>query len=222
MTCGIYMLKFLNSDKVYIGQSVNIEERFKQHLRNLKNNKSSKKLLNAHKEYGIPVLHILEICNNLDEKELIYINKFNSVENGYNSSFDTCHGVALGDNNGSSKYSNSKIIEVFTYLTTTDYTYTKISLITNVHKSVIQGISAMRMHKWLKDIYPIEYCILQDKLGNRLISDYPEVISPEGIVYKIDSIRSFCKVHNLTHTCLGRVLKGLAPYHKGWKLHVNN
>lgn len=42
MSCGIYKITNLINNKIYIGQSVNIEARWKGHIRNSKNIKNER------------------------------------------------------------------------------------------------------------------------------------------------------------------------------------
>jgi predicted GIY-YIG superfamily endonuclease len=71
MTSGIYKLKFEGTSKVYIGQSVNIEKRFKEHIRSLKNRTSAKKLLSGFDTFGHPSIVILEECKDKDLMSLL-------------------------------------------------------------------------------------------------------------------------------------------------------
>ena len=85
---GIYKITNLINHKVYIGQSINIEERWRRH-------KSSKKrypLYQAFKKYGIQnfTFEVVEECtpDELNDKELYYIHKYNSHKTGYNQTLD--------------------------------------------------------------------------------------------------------------------------------------
>ena len=75
MTCGIYKLNFNNTEKVYIGQSIDIESRFSKHKSALSRGVAAPKLQAAHTLYGIPNLEILTECAiselNSYEKETI-------------------------------------------------------------------------------------------------------------------------------------------------------
>ena len=77
MTCGIYMIKNKNTTQMYIGQSVNIERRYRQHC-NGDDIKSSRIERTIHK-YGKENFILLIICsleNNtrlLNEMEKYYI-----------------------------------------------------------------------------------------------------------------------------------------------------
>lgn len=87
MTIGIYRLIFPNTDKCYIGQSVNIERRYMQHLRSFELSSASAKLQNAYNMYGKPKLDILldsiEVSE-LDTCENEAIEIFDSFHNGFN------------------------------------------------------------------------------------------------------------------------------------------
>ncbi len=90
-TCGIYKITNICTDECYIGQSVDIAARFKQHAKcglgidTPENNK----LYKAMQEYGLWNFSwdIIEICSasELNEKERFYIELFNSYNYGYNS-----------------------------------------------------------------------------------------------------------------------------------------
>jgi len=88
MSCGIYIIKNLINQKVYIGQSVNIEERWIKHCAGYGIMHNSA-IDAAIKKYGKNnfSLEILELCNReeLNNKEAYYANLYNSyAPNGYN------------------------------------------------------------------------------------------------------------------------------------------
>lgn len=87
--CGIYKIVNKINMKVYIGQSINIKQRWKDHIRVLNQNKSRCTLLQrAWNKYGEEnfSFEILELCTEdmLDEIEIKYINIYDSISNGYN------------------------------------------------------------------------------------------------------------------------------------------
>lgn len=89
---GIYIFTNKINGKQYIGQSINIEDRKKQHFYRYKNNKDSgynSAIHSAFRKYGWEnfSFEILEQCSleDLDEKEKYWISKKNTlVPNGYN------------------------------------------------------------------------------------------------------------------------------------------
>ena len=92
---GIYKITNKINGKCYIGQSINIKQRFRDH----KNCKVDKPLYRAFKKYGLKnfKFEILEECSKeeLNEKEIYYIAFYNSTTdgNGYNLE----HGGELRD-----------------------------------------------------------------------------------------------------------------------------
>lgn len=89
---GIYKITNDINGKIYIGQSINIEKRIKEHFWKAECQKdvSYNSILHlAIRKYGKENFswEILEECSveNIDEKEKYYIKKFNSISpNGYN------------------------------------------------------------------------------------------------------------------------------------------
>ena len=234
MTCGIYKLVFNGTDKIYVGKSVNIEYRYKGHLRSFKRGESSKKMKEAYETYGAPNLEILEECqeSELDLREIFYIASLNTVSMGFNSR-DTAtnsNTSSIGELNHKSKYSNAKIIECFDLLIDyPDMLFQEIAEITGIPRGSVSMIAHGGNHKWLKLVYPERYGILIDKVGDRKTScksalkqgiEYPIILCPSGIEYKVNNAREFARTHGLDQSALGRVLNGKAKTHKGWKLKL--
>nr|DAF87313.1 MAG TPA: intron associated endonuclease [Siphoviridae sp. ctnPP24] len=89
--CGIYKITNINDMKCYVGQSVDIANRFTQHCRcgcGIKTPKDNK-LYAAMLKDGLDqfTFEIVEICpqEELNEKEKYYIDVYNSVNYGFNS-----------------------------------------------------------------------------------------------------------------------------------------
>lgn len=96
---GIYLIKNLINNKVYIGKAINIYSRIRQHI-NLLNKKSldeNRHLINSWFKYGRDnfqyiVLEYLEKDENLlKERELYWMNYYESInrDKGYNLRIDT-------------------------------------------------------------------------------------------------------------------------------------
>lgn len=231
MTCGIYILKFIGTDKVYVGQSENIEYRYKKHLQRLKRGDHNYKMQQAYKEYGLPDLEILipdlskdELNSNEYEAFKIY----DSISNGFNiAEQPSIHGN--GELNPGSKYSNEKIVEVLFLLININNTYKQIQALTGVSESTIRHIANQEAHLWLKEKYPSEYTQLQSLSGKRAVGKntaidrgiiYPTILSPTGQEYNVTNVAAFAKEHGLDSSCLAKVLKRRPKYasHKDWKL----
>ena len=87
----IFVIKNNINEKVYIGQTTSdIKTRFNQHLKNSTLKSRNYKIYNAIKKYGksnfsIEVLEENININELNDKEIYYIQKYDSFNNGYNS-----------------------------------------------------------------------------------------------------------------------------------------
>lgn len=98
---GIYKITNKLNNKVYIGQSNNIERRFSEHC--YKGVKSRIPVDIAIEKDGINnfTFEIVELCQTeqLNEKETYWIKYFNSVQEGYNCSYGGDQ-QSSGENNG--------------------------------------------------------------------------------------------------------------------------
>lgn len=233
MTCGIYKLVFNGTTKSYIGQSLNIESRYRDHVYFLNKGLHSAKLQSAYNMYGLPTFEIVEDCDGCNSEELnatedFYIKKLRSYEEGFNTLEHAAEiPILRGESHGRALYSDYQIEETFLLLVKEPpLLYSKISEITGVSVSNIYLISNGSNHLWLKSKYPIEYQQLLNKIGTRRGSCQslyntnkilPKLISPSGeIVEILSSIREFSRLHNLDDGHLGKVLHGKVKSHKGW------
>lgn len=245
MTTGIYILRFHNTDNVYIGQSINIEDRLKSHILSARAGRSSRKLNEAYATYGEPSVEILIECteDELDFNENLAIEIFNSVDNGFNTlytaeSMPKWKNTLKGEDNGASTYSNSAIYEAATMMTDPLLSLPTIANITNINECTLRKISDGVQHNWIKEINPELWdriqLVRQDRVINNhikraiILSDkfsakaqgivYPEVKSPNGTIYKIENLSKFCREHDLQTSNLRKVLYRKRNSHKGWTI----
>lgn len=233
MTIGIYVLKFPNTDKVYIGQSNDIESRYTRHLRSMFTGTSSIKLNLAYQKYGKPTFDILCECSydELDTTENEAIEIYNSVSNGFNT-YNAARGYSMysGSKHYNSKYTYNQIEECFFLLLDSTNSIKYISEITGISQGSINVLSRGMSHKYLKELYPNEYESLISLVGSRRRHvnsagargiEYPSIICPQGTIYTdITNLKEFAKIHNLPYDGLHRVMnksRGRISV-KGWKL----
>ncbi len=225
MTIGIYALYWEEQDLIYIGQSVNIEKRFKDHLYKLRTKTHSNyKVLSTYEQYGTPTFNIVETCtlSKLDEAEIFWTNEFNSKDNGLNI-IDAGHSLN-GLQHARSTYSKLQILQVFRINTLHEYsclTGAQIALLVGVNKSLVAGIRCGQSHKWLQEKYPYLYKrmgnIQRPSIGAAIAKEYC-LLSPDNKLTQIGNLDKFSKENGLDPSAMYKVVKGIRKQHKGWRL----
>jgi hypothetical protein len=234
MTIGIYRLCFNGTDQCYVGQSIDIEQRYKAHLNSFITCKANPKMMEAYNLYGRPSLEVVCECTvkelNSTENEAIEI--FDSVNNGFNIlEHATDTPIAYGQNHGRSIYTNEQIIKVATLLLNPNISFKEISSLTDVGIVTVKKISSLVCHGWLKNTVPEIYKKLRDLIGTRRDLRksakyrniaHPAVTSPSGEIYtNIPNFTKFCIEHKLNLGHFTTLLKGNCKQHKGWRLAHN-
>lgn len=93
MSCGIYKIENLINKKIYIGKSIDILNRWKEHKTNYKNLAKDCTLYRAIRKYGVDNFSftVVEECEPinevLNEREKYWINYYNSFKKGYNDTY---------------------------------------------------------------------------------------------------------------------------------------
>lgn len=148
---GIYQITNKINNKSYIGQSIHIERRWMEHCRPSANSQ----IAQAIKKFGKDNFEfkILEECSiqELDEKEIYYIQKYNTINpNGYNvaETNSVTHSVYLN-------IPKNIVLDIIQ-----DLKNTKLSIIAlgekyKVDKSTIYRINKGIIHTQENEIYPI-------------------------------------------------------------------
>lgn len=237
MTIGIYRLVFKNTDKCYVGQSVHIEKRFKEHLYSFKTETATSKLLEAYKVYGVPELEILVECSasELDIFEDEAIEIFQDNFNTYTTANQAPYGKGTEASN--SKYTKEQLIKVFQLLTTS-ISLVEISKLTDVERATVYNVSTGLSHQWLQEQFPEMYITILLENTNRNAARYviaalhnktnycaaakgiiyPPIQCPEGHVYRVHNVQQFARDHNIPKSSLHRVLTKESKQVKGWTL----
>lgn len=223
---GIYALTWQQTDKVYIGQSIDILARFKQHCRSMQVTKlANYKVIDIYNKFGLPELVILEECkiSDLDFLEVSWINEFNSIKQGLNIVEGGANNI--GTNNFAAKYSQNSILKALSLLSNSSRTLLDISNRLNIQISTLSGIVNKNRHCWLEEKYPVQYAKMLLNRSNLKVNantKYPPIIGPDNIVYNITNVKEFCREHPLlneiSRTHLNAVMCGKRKQHKGFKL----
>lgn len=140
MLCGIYKITNQTNGKSYIGQSKNIEVRWKNHKTDSNNPNGDNydyPLYRAFRKYGLEnfTFEVLEECSTslLNEREEYYINKYNTLYQGYNQ---------VKVNQGGTKLTPRQVLDIIEELkTNTTENTEQIGAKYNVSGRIIRGIN---------------------------------------------------------------------------------
>lgn len=223
MTIGIYKLIFNDTDKVYVGQSNCIEKRWTSHNSCMRLGKASPKLQYAYSTYGLKGYEILCECSleELNSTEVEAIGLYDSFNNGFNSSPSATGPCLHGESNPSALETDDTYREILRLLVQASPSLNKreISEICNVSIYTVRHIAALETHAWLKEDMPIEYAKLLclKSIPHYRGTQYPKLVSPDGVVHEVINITKFAKLHGLLQPKITEVMQGTRNHHKGWK-----
>ena len=163
---GIYRITNKINGKCYIGQSVNIKQRWKNHRKDAfwpQSQAYDYPLYQAMRKYGIDIFlfEILEEClpEQLNERECFYIKKYRSYGKGYNQNAggNSCfHPIKLD---------TPTIIQIITALKTTTKTNTELADEFCVSEGMIRAINLGSCWPQPNECYPIRILRERDATG---------------------------------------------------------
>lgn len=188
MTCGIYVLYYETDDfQYYIGQSINIENRYKAHCNKLKRGAhSNSQLQSLYRAYGqLPSQAILEEVPNmytdLNREEIKWISNFDSYIHGMNATRGGGPTCILGENNPNAVYSNTEIIELVKYIANNPMEpLVDISAKLKISLSTVTGVAYGNSYVCIAKEIPKEYAIMLSIKGTRN-TNTPHVIDVRSI-----------------------------------------
>lgn len=193
----IYIIKNKINDKVYIGQTTtDIKTRFNQHCKKSTLKSRHYKIYNAIKKYGkenfyIEILEQNIDINKLDEREIYYIEKYNSYLKGYNS-------TKGGDGRVINKqYDEKQIIELYKK----GYSLKKIGKIYNVSGATISRVLNKLNVKTRHD---------GNKYESFNVDEFKKMWFDKDI-----KIKDMAKFYNVNEKTIGRNAKRLKLNRKG-------
>lgn len=221
---GIYMYENKLNHKQYIGQSTNIARRKEEHLKWPSKYSHFDQELKIIGEQGFN-FSILEECtvDQLDEREIYWIEYYNSKENGYNL-------IAGGQNyrgesNPASKLTEDQVRDIIDKLRDTTIPIQTLAKEYKVHYNTISDINRVKTWNWLHNYKnnirleargslhcdaPGSNTVLTENIAKQIIEDIKyskdslagiarEYKLNESAVYDINRCRTWKYLHNFKH-----------------------
>lgn len=191
MISGIYTITHLDSNRVYVGSSVNVAKRLKEHLGYLlKGKHHNHKLQRAWNKYGSDSFvfeKIESVANNrLKDREQFWIDAFLAAEDGYNI-------MSKADSVAGFKHTEE----------------TKIKM-RKAKEGRYIGSSNPNFGKTTTD-----KCKQATKQAN---AKYYVVTRPDGTKVEVFGLKPFCKIEKVCNSGLFKVLSGQYKQFKGYKV----
>lgn len=138
---GIYKITNIINNNVYVGQSVDINRRWRQHRKSFESLLGNRKLIQEVKQYGREnfIFEVIEECpmEQLDILEKYYISIFDSYFNGLNMTT----GGQFGNHGNSIKISNEELIEIYDLLINSKVSQKQIATDFNIGQDTVSEIN---------------------------------------------------------------------------------
>lgn len=204
----IYIIKNLVTNKVYVGQTrlKNPMIRWKDHFESAFLKKENYKLYKSMRKHGIEnfQFQIIELnipINVLDDKEKAYIQKYDSLNNGYNET------VGGQDDAWHSKLCKEDVIKIIQYIRDGNMTFVEIAHMFGVNPSTISDIN--NGDTWNFD--EIQYPIL-DKCTKRFFTE-DEIQQIYIELKRKMPLVQIAKLHNTSNTTISKINSGYIYRH---------
>lgn len=163
---GIYKITNQINNKSYIGQSIDVEARLKEHVRNIKYPQKTNILYQAMRKYGVEnfLFEILEECpiDNLNDREIFYIKLYDSYYNGYNATLGGKSGRTL-------EY--EKLYEIFQQTHSIEQTAKIYGCSTTGARDALRAMGVESFHEQ-SDPKPVEQI---DPQTLKVINEFPSI-----------------------------------------------
>lgn len=205
MTTGIYKIENKVNGHAYVGQSINIEKRWKAHKESAFTETSAcydYPLSRAFRKYGIDnfSFEVQEECeiSELNDHERFYIWKYDTFFHGYNQT--------MGGDSGVGGCPKEHVIGIIHDLETTNMQHREIAAKWNVSTEMVQGINTGRYWKYDR-VYPIQNrygYIARVNRKQRLDNEHKCIECGKPISYGSSRCRICDNKHRTTEKPIGR------------------
>lgn len=211
--CGIYSIKSILHQKVYIGASIDIRSRWKRHKSELKLKTHPNIKLQRHvNKYGIDDLDF-QVLGEFSQDQIFiiepeFIKRFNSFYGGFNL---TEGGEGHAPNERKIKLKNIKTLETKEFKSLSEAARILNTSVQNIW-GVIEGKKSRKVCSgWCKPEMEIK------NIKVRSNQKYFKVVHPEHGQEEGWSQAEFCRKYNLNFRHFARVVSGQVKTCHGWK-----
>jgi group I intron endonuclease len=223
---GIYQIKNIMNNKIYIGSAYNLYNRFRVHKSTLKNGKHDNgHLQNSYFKYGYNnfLFEVIEVCDieNIYEKEQNYIIK-NFGKMCYNINIDTTPSkfLAKWNENRKKKFilidANNIQYEFFGYREASNIIGCTIGAVCQIVNKKSLSCKGWRLPENIN----YDYKNYRKKKGKGAKIHNVKFLSPNGEIYgPIFNLEKFSKEHNLNSSVFSNLISKRTRYCNGWSLY---
>lgn len=208
----IYVIRNKINDKVYVGQSINVESRFKGHIQDKDRRQYSSAIDGAIKKYGEENFwyEILEgPVENYNEREKYWIRFFNSIApNGYNiMEGGEDPPIRRGLKNNKSKFTEENIQELKQLLPNPNITLSEIAAYFGVSYHTISSFNLGKTYFDKTIQYPIRRFQCSGEHSNMVPDEVVDKIIDE-IINTDNSFRSIANKYKVNHSQVTAINEG--------------
>lgn len=152
MSIGIYKIENLINNKIYIGQSIHIENRWQEHCRASSESLISKAIRKYGKEnFSFQILEETQNLTKLNDLEANYIKQYNSLApNGYNIVM-----IDSREHHQFNKYDNETFNQIIYDIKNTNLSFKDISKKYELDLSMIYYLNRGDYHTLPNETYPL-------------------------------------------------------------------
>ena len=158
MIKAIYKITNLINNKIYIGQTVHPNKRWKEHQQRAKTHYDNYPIHLAINKYGAKnfSFEILEWTEQYDDEEARLIKEYNSISpNGYNLIEGGHSPIMLGEGHPRNTISNQNVLNIIQALKENKLSDRELALQYDVSDKIISDINHGYSHKQENETYPI-------------------------------------------------------------------
>lgn len=214
MIKAIYKITNLLNNKIYIGQSIHPEKRWKEHQQHAKACDDNYPIHLAINKYGANnfSFKILEWTEDYDNEEKRLINYFNSlIPYGYNIIEGGHSPIMLGECHPRNTISNEGVLNIIKELKQNKLSDREIANKYQVSDKVIADINHGYTHKIENESYPIRV-----KKGRQQLSEKQIIEIKELLLNSQYSFSEIAKMYNTTKNNISQINNGRSFNRFGW------